>query len=64
VAWVAAFPFAAWAAIRLFGWDSGYPLEAMMPFTPYVAAAAVAAVALALALRRRAPAALALVAAI
>jgi endonuclease/exonuclease/phosphatase (EEP) superfamily protein YafD len=54
--WIAVIPFGAWAVIRVFGLDRGYPLEAMMPFTPYVAAAAVAAVALALALRRRAPA--------
>jgi len=64
VAWIAAVPFAVWAVIRLFGLDSGYPLEAMLPFTPYVAAASVAAVTLALALRRRAPAALAAIAAI
>lgn len=64
VAWIAAAPFLAWAVIRLFGLDSGYPLEAMMPFTPYVAAASVAAAALALALRRRVPAALAAAAAI
>jgi endonuclease/exonuclease/phosphatase (EEP) superfamily protein YafD len=64
VAWIAVIPFAVWAVIRLFGLDGGYPLEAMMPFTPYVAAAAVAALALALALRRRAPAALAALAAI
>jgi endonuclease/exonuclease/phosphatase (EEP) superfamily protein YafD len=63
-AWVAAIPFAGWAAIRVFGLDGGYPLEAMMPFTPYVGAAATVAAALALALRRRAPAALALVAAL
>ena len=55
VAWIAAIPFVAWAVIRLFGLDGGYPLEAMMPFTPYVAAAAAAAVALALALRAEAP---------
>lgn len=64
VAWIAAIPFAAWAVIRLFGLDRGYPLEAMMPFTPYVAALAVAAMALALALRSRAPAAVAALAAI
>jgi endonuclease/exonuclease/phosphatase (EEP) superfamily protein YafD len=64
VAWIVSIPFVAWTAIRLFGLDGGYPLEAMMPFTPYVAAASVAAVALALALRRRAPAALAAIAAI
>ncbi len=64
VAWIAVIPFAAWAVIRLFGLDGGYPLEAMMPFTPYVAAAAVAAVALGLALRCRTPAVLAGLAAI
>jgi endonuclease/exonuclease/phosphatase (EEP) superfamily protein YafD len=64
LAWIAAIPFAIWAVIRLFGLDGGYPLEAMMPFTPYVATAAVAAVALGLALRRRAAAALAGLAAI
>ncbi|MGH2938931.1 MAG: endonuclease/exonuclease/phosphatase family protein [Solirubrobacterales bacterium] len=64
MAWIVAIPFVAWAVIRLFGLDGGYPLEAMMPFTPYAAAASVAAVSLALALRRRAPAALAVIAAI
>jgi endonuclease/exonuclease/phosphatase (EEP) superfamily protein YafD len=64
VAWSAAIPFAAWAVIRLFGLDGGYPLEAMMPFTPYVAVAGVAAAALGLALRSLAPAALAALAAI
>ncbi|MFT3864679.1 MAG: endonuclease/exonuclease/phosphatase family protein [Solirubrobacterales bacterium] len=64
MAWIAAIPFVAWAAIRLLGLDSGYPLEAMMPFTPYVAALAPAAVALAAALRCRAPAVLAALAAI
>ncbi len=63
VAWIVAIPFAIWAVIRLFGLDSGYPLEAMMPFTPYVGALAVAAFALGLALRSRAPAALAAIAA-
>jgi endonuclease/exonuclease/phosphatase (EEP) superfamily protein YafD len=64
VAWAAALPFAAWAVVRLLGLDNGYPSEAMMPFTPYVAAAAVAVLALALALRRRAPAALAALSAV
>jgi endonuclease/exonuclease/phosphatase (EEP) superfamily protein YafD len=64
IAWIAVAPFVAWAAIRVFGLDSGYPLEAMMPFTPYVAAASVMAAALALALRRRLPAALGAVVAI
>jgi endonuclease/exonuclease/phosphatase (EEP) superfamily protein YafD len=64
VAWIVAVPFAGWAVVRLFGLDGGYPLEAMMPFTPYVAAAAVAGAAVALALRCRAPAAIAAVAAL
>jgi endonuclease/exonuclease/phosphatase (EEP) superfamily protein YafD len=64
IAWIAAVPFAIWTAIRLFGLDSAYPLEALMPFTPYVAVLALAAAALGLALRCRAPAALAAIAAI
>ena len=64
VAWIAAIPFAVWAVIRLLGLDSGYPLEAMMPFTPYVGAAAVAAFALGLALRTRAAAVVAAIAAL
>jgi endonuclease/exonuclease/phosphatase (EEP) superfamily protein YafD len=64
VAWVVAAPFVVWTVIRLFGLDGGYPLEAMMPFTPYVAAAALVAVALALALRCRAAAVVAGLAAI
>jgi endonuclease/exonuclease/phosphatase (EEP) superfamily protein YafD len=64
VAWVAAAPFVAWAVVRLLGLDGGFPLEAMMPFTPYVAAASVLAVALGLALGRRAPAAVAAIAAL
>lgn len=63
-AWVAAVPFAVWALIRLFGLDGGFPLEAMMPFTPYVAVAALAAAALGLALRNWAPAVLAVLAAL
>jgi endonuclease/exonuclease/phosphatase (EEP) superfamily protein YafD len=50
--------------IRTFGLDSGYPVEAMMPFTPYVAAAAVVAMTLGLVLRRWAAAALAALAAL
>jgi endonuclease/exonuclease/phosphatase (EEP) superfamily protein YafD len=64
LAWLVAIPFVAWAAIRLLGLDSGFPLEAMMPFTPYVAAASLIAVTLGLALRRRAPALVAAIAAL
>jgi endonuclease/exonuclease/phosphatase (EEP) superfamily protein YafD len=47
--WFAVLPVAAWALIRVFGLDSGFPLEAMMAFTPYalVAALLVAGVAVA-----------------
>lgn len=38
--WLAAVPVALWAAVRVLGLDSGFPLEAMMAFTPYVAVAA------------------------
>jgi endonuclease/exonuclease/phosphatase (EEP) superfamily protein YafD len=51
LAWIAVIPLLAWAVIRLFGLDGGFPLEALMPFTPYVAAGSVAVVAFALALR-------------
>ncbi|MET8907228.1 endonuclease/exonuclease/phosphatase family protein [Micromonospora sp. NPDC004551] len=61
--WLAAVPFAAWAALRLAGLERG-PLVQMVAFTPYVAAAAPAAVVVALALRRRAPAVVAVLAAL
>jgi endonuclease/exonuclease/phosphatase (EEP) superfamily protein YafD len=64
LAWIPVAAVLAWAVIRLFGLDGGYPLEAMMPFTPYVAAASVAVVAWALALRTWPAAAVAAVAAI
>jgi endonuclease/exonuclease/phosphatase (EEP) superfamily protein YafD len=38
--WIAVVPVALWTALRLLGIDSGFPLAAMMPFTPYVAVAA------------------------
>jgi endonuclease/exonuclease/phosphatase (EEP) superfamily protein YafD len=38
--WVAVVPVAAWALLRLLGVDNGFPLAAMMAFTPYVAVAA------------------------
>jgi endonuclease/exonuclease/phosphatase (EEP) superfamily protein YafD len=48
--WIVVLPVAAWALLRTFGIDHGFPLATMMPFTPYVAIAAlfVAFVALAL----------------
>lgn len=38
--WIAVAPVAVWALLRLLGIDSGFPLAAMMAFTPYVAVAA------------------------
>src|ERR687896_1226378 len=42
----------AWAAFRLLGLERGYPLVAVVAFTPYVAATAVPALAIALHARR------------
>jgi endonuclease/exonuclease/phosphatase (EEP) superfamily protein YafD len=38
--WIAVAPVAGWALLRLLGIDNGFPLAAMMAFTPYVAVAA------------------------
>jgi endonuclease/exonuclease/phosphatase (EEP) superfamily protein YafD len=38
--WVAVAPVAGWALLRLLGVDNGFPLAAMMAFTPYAAVAA------------------------
>ena len=48
--WFAVVPVVAWTVIRGFGLDTGFPLAALMAFTPYVAIAAllVAGVAVAL----------------
>lgn len=37
--WIAVIPAAAWALLRLLGVDNGFPLAAMMAFTPYAAVA-------------------------
>jgi endonuclease/exonuclease/phosphatase (EEP) superfamily protein YafD len=60
--WVAVVPILVWTAIRLFGLESGYPLVAMMAFTPYVAIAALLAAGVAVALRNWAAATLAAIA--
>lgn len=49
--WAAVVPIAIWAVIRLFGLESGYPLDALMAFTPYVGIAALFAAGVAVALR-------------
>lgn len=49
--WAAVVPILIWTVIRLFGLESGYPLDAMMAFTPYVAIAALLVAGVAVALR-------------
>jgi endonuclease/exonuclease/phosphatase (EEP) superfamily protein YafD len=49
--WAAVIPIVVWTAIRLLGLEGGYPLVAMMAFTPYVAIAALLVAGVALALR-------------
>jgi endonuclease/exonuclease/phosphatase (EEP) superfamily protein YafD len=48
--WVAVAPILIWTVIRLFGLERGYPLDALMAFTPYVAVAALFVAGLAIAL--------------
>jgi endonuclease/exonuclease/phosphatase (EEP) superfamily protein YafD len=50
-------PWAAWAIVRTFGFERGFPLAPAMAYTPYVAATALIPVVIALALRRWAAAA-------
>jgi len=57
--WAAVIPIAIWTAVRLFGLESGYPLVAMIAFTPHVAVAALFTAGLAVALRNWAAAAVA-----
>lgn len=49
--WAAVIPILAWTVIRLLGLEGGYPLVAMMAFTPYVAIAALLVAGVAVALR-------------
>ena len=56
-AWAVVLPAAVWAVGRLLGLERGFPLVALMAFTPYAAAASLVAAGVALALRRRLPAA-------
>ena len=48
--WLAVVPVAAWALLRLLGIDNGFPLAAMMAFTPYAAIVAFLVVGVAAAL--------------
>ncbi len=49
--WVATVPLAAWAIIRGFGLERGFPLDALIAYTPYVAVAALLVAGVALGLR-------------
>jgi endonuclease/exonuclease/phosphatase (EEP) superfamily protein YafD len=60
--WAAVVPIVIWVAIRLFGLEGGYPLVAMMAFTPYVTIAALLVAGVAVALRNWAAATVAAVA--
>jgi endonuclease/exonuclease/phosphatase family metal-dependent hydrolase len=51
--WAAAVPFAAWAALRMSGWEPVFRWSQLVAFTPYVAAAALLVPVAALVLRRR-----------
>jgi endonuclease/exonuclease/phosphatase (EEP) superfamily protein YafD len=57
--WLPVVPVVLWTLIRVFGLDRGFPLVAMMAFTPYVAVAALLVAGAALALRNWAAAAVA-----
>jgi endonuclease/exonuclease/phosphatase (EEP) superfamily protein YafD len=57
--WVAVVPILIWTVIRLFGLERGYPMDALMAFTPYVAIAALFVAGIAVALRNWAAAAFA-----
>lgn len=62
--WAAVAPIAVWAAIRVFGFEQGYPLVPLMAYTPYVALAALLVAGTALALRNWAASIVAALAAI
>jgi endonuclease/exonuclease/phosphatase family metal-dependent hydrolase len=53
VAWAVVAPFAAWALLRVLGLERGFPLVALVAFTPYVAAASLVALAAAAIMRVR-----------
>ncbi|HET7444280.1 MAG TPA: endonuclease/exonuclease/phosphatase family protein [Solirubrobacterales bacterium] len=60
--WIAVVPLAFWALVRLLGLDQGFPLVAMMAFTPYVATAGLLVAGVTVALRNWAAAAVAWIA--
>ena len=56
LAWLLVAPFAGWAAVRLTGSERGFPLVALIAYTPYVGVAAVVLALALVAIRRRLPA--------
>ncbi|MFI5907145.1 endonuclease/exonuclease/phosphatase family protein [Dactylosporangium sp. NPDC051541] len=60
--WLLAVPFAAWAALRVLGLESGFPAVQLIAFTPYVAAASLVPLLVALLTKRIWPAVLTAVA--
>jgi endonuclease/exonuclease/phosphatase (EEP) superfamily protein YafD len=64
VAWVLALLCAAWAAMRLFGLERGYPLIPLVSYTPFIVVGCAAVVVVAVVLRRRGAALVAAVAAV
>lgn len=60
--WAIALSMAAWALLRVLGLERGYPLIALIAFTPHVTGAGVAATLMLALLRRRGPAVLCFVA--
>jgi endonuclease/exonuclease/phosphatase (EEP) superfamily protein YafD len=55
-AWIVVLPWAAWAVVRLFGLERGYPLVPLVAFTPLATVAAALSVVVAGVLRRPFPA--------
>ena len=53
LAWIAAAFFAGWAAVRVGGFERGYPASALLAFTPYIGLAGLLTVVVALALWQR-----------
>src|SRR5262245_43471149 len=50
--WVLVVPGCVFAALRLFGWDSRFPLTQLVAFTPYAAAASIVPLVVVLVMRR------------
>lgn len=64
LAWLAVLPIVAWTAVRLSGGERGFPVVALIAYTPYVAAGALLVAFALLVIRRRLPALVAALAAV